>query len=105
MRFSSKSIDYSYFLFQARELEIGVYYRDYRSLCATTFLKLVEFLDNQRHELILSLEPTGTLRCEVSYRYSIYQTHSNNLSAKADNSLSVFDHLVGLALKEFISCF
>ena len=33
------------------------------------------------------------------------QTHSNNLSAKADNSLSVFDHLVGLALKEFISCF
>lgn len=50
---------------QARELEIGVYYRDYRSLCGITFLKLVDFLDNQRHELKLSLEPVGTLRCEV----------------------------------------
>ena len=54
------------FQLQARELEIGVYYRDYRSLCGITSLKLVEFLDNQRHELCLSLEPIGVLRCEVS---------------------------------------
>ncbi|XP_057317153.1 serine/threonine-protein kinase N2-like isoform X2 [Hydractinia symbiolongicarpus] len=52
---------------KARELEIGVYYRDYRSLCGITFLKLVDFLDNQRHELKLSLEPVGTLRCEVTF--------------------------------------
>lgn len=52
---------------KARELEIGVYYRDYRSLCGITFLKLVDFLDNQRHELKLNLEPVGILRCEVTF--------------------------------------
>nr|XP_047133739.1 serine/threonine-protein kinase N2-like isoform X2 [Hydra vulgaris] len=52
---------------KSRELEIGIYYRDYRSLCGITFLKLVEFLDNQRHELCLSLEPIGTLRCVVTF--------------------------------------
>lgn len=52
---------------KAREVEIGVYYRDYRSLCGITFLKLVDFLDNQRHELMLSLEPIGTLRCEITF--------------------------------------
>lgn len=50
---------------QARELEISVYWRDYRSLCALKHLKLEDFLDNQRHEIHLDLEPQGTLLAEV----------------------------------------
>ncbi|XP_061472604.1 serine/threonine-protein kinase N1 isoform X5 [Rhineura floridana] len=52
---------------RARELEIGVYWRDYRSLCALKYLKLEDFLDNQRHEIHLELEPQGTLLAEVTF--------------------------------------
>ncbi|CAB1317772.1 unnamed protein product, partial [Coregonus sp. 'balchen'] len=33
---------------RSRELEISVYWRDWRSLCAVKFLRLEDFLDNQR---------------------------------------------------------
>ncbi|XP_053159881.1 serine/threonine-protein kinase N1 isoform X2 [Hemicordylus capensis] len=52
---------------RARELEISVYWRDYRSLCALKYLKLEDFLDNQRHEIHLELEPQGTLLAEVTF--------------------------------------
>nr|XP_033779945.1 serine/threonine-protein kinase N1 isoform X1 [Geotrypetes seraphini] len=52
---------------RARELEISVYWRDYRSLCALKYLKLEDFLDNQRHEIHLDLEPQGTLLSEVTF--------------------------------------
>lgn len=52
--------------YQSRELEIGVYWRDYRSLCALKYLKLEDFLDNERHEIHLELEPQGTLLAEVT---------------------------------------
>uniref|UniRef100_A0A8C8VGI6 protein kinase C n=1 Tax=Pelusios castaneus TaxID=367368 RepID=A0A8C8VGI6_9SAUR len=52
---------------RARELEISVYWRDYRSLCALKHLKLEDFLDNQRHEIHLDLEPQGTLLAEVIF--------------------------------------
>uniref|UniRef100_A0A8C2FWF1 protein kinase C n=1 Tax=Cyprinus carpio TaxID=7962 RepID=A0A8C2FWF1_CYPCA len=42
-----------------REMEIAVYWRDYRSLCALKFLKLEDFLDNQKHRVQLELEPQG----------------------------------------------
>lgn len=51
---------------QSREMEIAVYWRDYRSLCALKYLKLEEFLDNQRHQVQLELEPQGLLLAEVS---------------------------------------
>lgn len=51
--------------FQSRELEISVYWRDWRSLCAVKFLRLEDFLDNQRHGMCLYLEPQGTLFAEV----------------------------------------
>ncbi|KAJ1172881.1 hypothetical protein NDU88_004723 [Pleurodeles waltl] len=51
----------------ARELEISVYWRDYRCLCALKYLKLEDFLDNQRHEIHLDLEPQGTLLSEVTF--------------------------------------
>ncbi|XP_060711294.1 serine/threonine-protein kinase N2 isoform X2 [Hemiscyllium ocellatum] len=52
---------------RSRELEISVYWRDWRSLCALKYLKLEDFLDNQRHEIQLDLEPQGLLLTEVTF--------------------------------------
>ncbi|XP_075999035.1 serine/threonine-protein kinase N1b isoform X2 [Genypterus blacodes] len=52
---------------RSREMEIAVYWRDYRSLCALKYLKLEEFLDNQRHRVKLELEPQGLLLAEVIF--------------------------------------
>ncbi len=61
--------------FQSREIEIGVFYKDFRSLCGIAFLKLEEFLDNQRHEVCVPLEPTGMLRAEVNPIILYISTH------------------------------
>lgn len=50
-------------------MEIAVYWRDYRSLCALKYLKLEDFLDNQRHQVQLELEPQGLLLAEVLGRH------------------------------------
>ncbi|NXX82582.1 PKN2 kinase, partial [Urocolius indicus] len=52
---------------RARELEIAVYWRDWRELCAVKFLRLDDFLDNERHGMCLSLEPQGKLFAEVMF--------------------------------------
>uniref|UniRef100_A0A3B4A9T6 protein kinase C n=1 Tax=Periophthalmus magnuspinnatus TaxID=409849 RepID=A0A3B4A9T6_9GOBI len=52
---------------RSRELEISVYWRDWRSLCALKFLRLEDFLDNQRHGMCLYLEPQGMLFAEVTF--------------------------------------
>uniref|UniRef100_A0A4W3I7K7 protein kinase C n=1 Tax=Callorhinchus milii TaxID=7868 RepID=A0A4W3I7K7_CALMI len=52
---------------RSRELEISIYWRDWRSLCAVKFLRLEDFLDNQRHGMCLYLEPHGTLFAEVTF--------------------------------------
>ncbi|KAK6313681.1 hypothetical protein J4Q44_G00151400 [Coregonus suidteri] len=52
---------------RSRELEISVYWRDWRSLCAIKFLRLEDFLDNQRHGMCLYLEPQGKLFAEVTF--------------------------------------
>ncbi|KAG9329252.1 hypothetical protein JZ751_006386 [Albula glossodonta] len=49
---------------EGREMEIGVYWRDHRCLCALKYLKLEDFLDNQRHQVQLELEPQGLLLAE-----------------------------------------
>lgn len=57
-----------YFIFvppQSRELEIGIFWQDWRVMCAVKYLRLEEFLDNQQHFLCLCLEPQGTLFTEV----------------------------------------
>uniref|UniRef100_A0A672FCU3 Protein kinase N1a n=1 Tax=Salarias fasciatus TaxID=181472 RepID=A0A672FCU3_SALFA len=38
---------------RSREMEIAVYWKDYRSLCALKYLKLEEFLDNQKFHMNL----------------------------------------------------
>ncbi|XP_012695062.1 serine/threonine-protein kinase N2 isoform X2 [Clupea harengus] len=52
---------------RSRELEIAVYWRDWRTLCAVKFLRLEDFLDNERHGMCLYLEPQGTLFAEVTF--------------------------------------
>ncbi|NXV36406.1 PKN2 kinase, partial [Rissa tridactyla] len=52
---------------RSRELEIAIYWRDWRELCAVKFLRLDDFLDNERHGMCLSLEPQGMLFAEVMF--------------------------------------
>ncbi|XP_070494492.1 serine/threonine-protein kinase N isoform X4 [Chironomus tepperi] len=52
---------------KSRELEIGIYWRDWRSLCAVKFLRLEEFIDDIRHGMALQLEPQGLLFAEIKF--------------------------------------
>uniref|UniRef100_A0A8C4IG49 protein kinase C n=1 Tax=Dicentrarchus labrax TaxID=13489 RepID=A0A8C4IG49_DICLA len=52
---------------RSREMEIAVYWKDYRSLCALKYVKLEEFLDNQKHRVQLEMEPQGLLLAEVTF--------------------------------------
>ncbi|XP_030579843.1 serine/threonine-protein kinase N2 [Archocentrus centrarchus] len=52
---------------RSRELEIAVYRRDWRALSGVKFLRLEDFLDNQRHGMCLQLEPQGILFIEVTF--------------------------------------
>uniref|UniRef100_A0A905R0X6 protein kinase C n=1 Tax=Rhodnius prolixus TaxID=13249 RepID=A0A905R0X6_RHOPR len=52
---------------KSRELEIGVFWRDWRSLCAVKFLRLEEFIDDIRHGMALQLEPQGLLFAEIKF--------------------------------------
>ncbi|XP_052038009.1 serine/threonine-protein kinase N3 isoform X2 [Apodemus sylvaticus] len=52
---------------RARELEIGVHWRDWRQLCGVAFLKLEDFLDNACHQLSLGLVPQGRLFAQVTF--------------------------------------
>lgn len=56
---------FSFNLDKSRELEIDIYWRDWRSLCAVKFLRLEEFVDDVRHGMALQLEPQGVLFAEV----------------------------------------
>ncbi|GAB1293367.1 Serine/threonine-protein kinase N1 [Apodemus speciosus] len=58
---------------RARELELAVFWRDQRGLCALKFLKLEDFLDNERHEVQLDMEPQGCLLAEVTFRNPIIE--------------------------------
>ncbi|XP_049811937.1 serine/threonine-protein kinase N isoform X1 [Schistocerca nitens] len=52
---------------KSRELEIGIYWRDWRSLCAVKFLRLEDFVDDIRHGMALQLEPQGLLFAEIKF--------------------------------------
>ncbi|KAK2087522.1 Serine/threonine-protein kinase N1 [Saguinus oedipus] len=58
---------------RARELELAVFWRDQRGLCALKFLKLEDFLDNERHEVQLDMEPQGCLVTEVTFRNPVIE--------------------------------
>ncbi|CAJ1071003.1 serine/threonine-protein kinase N2 [Xyrichtys novacula] len=52
---------------RSRELEIDVYWRDWRALSGVKILRLEDFLDNRRHGMCLQLEPQGVLFIEVTF--------------------------------------
>ncbi|XP_028273308.1 serine/threonine-protein kinase N2 isoform X2 [Parambassis ranga] len=59
--------NFSIELERSRELEIAVYWKDWRALSAVKFLRLEDFLDNRRHGMCLQLEPQGILFIEVTF--------------------------------------
>lgn len=52
---------------KSRELEIDIYWRDWRSLCAVKFLRLEDFVDDIRHGMALQLEPQGLVFAEIKF--------------------------------------
>ena len=60
-------VHYILTLFQSRELEIGIYWKDYRNMCAVKFLRLEDFLDDLQHGMVIHLEPQGILFAEVGF--------------------------------------
>ncbi|KRZ04965.1 Serine/threonine-protein kinase N2 [Trichinella zimbabwensis] len=50
---------------RSRELEINVYWNDWRSMCAFTFLKLGNLIDSYQDGRVVQLEPQGTLFADV----------------------------------------
>ncbi|XP_043914074.1 serine/threonine-protein kinase N3 [Protopterus annectens] len=62
---------------KSRELEIALYWRDWREMCAVKFLRLEDFLDNKRHIMHLPLEPQGTLFVEVTFSNPVIEWHAN----------------------------
>ncbi|XP_062310609.1 serine/threonine-protein kinase N2-like isoform X1 [Osmerus eperlanus] len=58
---------------RSRELEIGVFWQDWRGMCAVKFLRLEEFMDNQQHAQCLCLDPQGTLFTEITFINTIIE--------------------------------
>ncbi|KAJ8300137.1 hypothetical protein KUTeg_021656 [Tegillarca granosa] len=50
---------------RSREIEIAIYWRDWRQMCAVKFLRLEDFLNDQKHGMAIHLEPQGILFAEV----------------------------------------
>uniref|UniRef100_A0A8C3FZ59 protein kinase C n=1 Tax=Cyclopterus lumpus TaxID=8103 RepID=A0A8C3FZ59_CYCLU len=61
---------------RSRELEIAVYWRDWRALSGVKFLRLEDFLDNHRHGMCLQLEPQGLLFVEVKFIKPVIERRS-----------------------------
>ncbi|KAG8010980.1 Serine/threonine-protein kinase N1 [Nibea albiflora] len=61
---------------RSRELELGVYWRDWRALSGLKFLRLEDFLDNRRHGMCLQLEPQGILFIEVTFINPVIERRS-----------------------------
>ncbi|KAF3849428.1 hypothetical protein F7725_015925, partial [Dissostichus mawsoni] len=61
---------------RSRELEIAVYRKDWRALSGVKFLRLEDFLDNQRHGMCLQLEPQGLLFIEVTFINPVIERRS-----------------------------
>ena len=47
-------------------MEISVYWKDYRGLCAIKYLRLEDFIDFYMNGMTIHLEPQGILFAEVS---------------------------------------
>ena len=51
---------------------MAIYWKDYRQMCAVKFLRLEDFLDDQREGMAVHLEPQGILFAKVYIYISMY---------------------------------
>ncbi|CAF1046714.1 unnamed protein product [Adineta steineri] len=60
---------YTIELDRARELEINIFWRDYRNMCAIRFLRLEDFINpnNEISGMIIHLEPQGVLFADIKF--------------------------------------
>ncbi|XP_053208597.1 serine/threonine-protein kinase N-like isoform X2 [Panonychus citri] len=58
---------FTFNLDRSRELEIQIYWHDWRSLCAVKFVRLEDFVEEVRHGMALPLEPQGILFVEIKF--------------------------------------
>uniref|UniRef100_H2MTX7 Protein kinase domain-containing protein n=1 Tax=Oryzias latipes TaxID=8090 RepID=H2MTX7_ORYLA len=52
---------------RSRELEVCIYWRDQKTMCAVKFLHLEEMMENPTHKQVFSLEPQGLLFIKVPF--------------------------------------
>ncbi|XP_068576887.1 serine/threonine-protein kinase N2-like [Cebidichthys violaceus] len=52
---------------RSRELEVAVFWRDRRAMCAVKCLRLEEMMDNPNHSQEIRLEPQGLLYAELQF--------------------------------------
>ncbi|XP_071368622.1 serine/threonine-protein kinase N2-like, partial [Centroberyx affinis] len=52
---------------RSRELEVGVFWRERRAMCAVKFLRLEEIMENPNHARCLCLEPQGLLYAKINF--------------------------------------
>ncbi|XP_047446966.1 serine/threonine-protein kinase N2-like isoform X2 [Mugil cephalus] len=52
---------------RSRELEVGVFWRNRRAMCAVKVLRLEEMMNNVNHNQGISLEPQGLLYAELQF--------------------------------------
>lgn len=52
---------------QSRDLEIAIYWKDFRSLCALKYLRLEDFIDYNLNGMAIHLEPQGILFAEIKF--------------------------------------
>ncbi|XP_059483391.1 serine/threonine-protein kinase N isoform X3 [Neocloeon triangulifer] len=87
---------------KSRELEISIFWRDWRSLCAIKILRLEEFIDDERHGMALQLEPQGLLFAEIKFlnpmisrkprlqrQKKIFKAQGKNLSRPTQMNINV----------------
>lgn len=75
-------------MLQSKELEIEIRYRDWRSMCAFTVIKLGDFVEPaERAGMVLRLEPEGELFAEVAVDIDTYDciATSSSLYFQAQN--------------------
>ena len=85
---------------QARELAITILWKDYRQVSAVKFLRLEDFLDDQRHGLTIDLDPQGILFAEVHFRPS----NATFVSSLDVTYLIISQGLLVLKVDEFRIC-
>ncbi|KAK5932018.1 hypothetical protein CgunFtcFv8_003757 [Champsocephalus gunnari] len=52
---------------RSRELEVAVFWRDRRAMCAVKLLRLEDMMDNQDHNQEFALEPQGLLHAKLQF--------------------------------------